>query len=104
MNDDHLIGEEGTGFKRVLFGMNAERILLAGEALGTGETISRNEPSDDDIHSNFVFIVNSQATQLSAKRSSMLLIESSLATRLGNTRECSIHWPWLGPISRLLDI
>lgn len=32
----HLIGKEGEGFKYVLHGMNAERCLLAGEALGTG--------------------------------------------------------------------
>lgn len=31
-----LIGEEGQGFKIVLHGMNAERCLLAGEALGLG--------------------------------------------------------------------
>lgn len=31
-----LIGEEGTGFKLILHGMNAERCLLAGEALGLG--------------------------------------------------------------------
>lgn len=31
-----LIGEEGQGFKIVLHGMNAERCLLAGEALGIG--------------------------------------------------------------------
>lgn len=33
---DSLIGEEGQGFKIVLHGMNAERCLLAGEALGLG--------------------------------------------------------------------
>ncbi|KAL1306286.1 hypothetical protein AAFC00_004372 [Neodothiora populina] len=33
---DNLIGEEGQGFKIVLHGMNAERCLLAGEALGLG--------------------------------------------------------------------
>ena len=33
---DSLIGEEGDGFKIVLHGMNAERCLLAGEALGLG--------------------------------------------------------------------
>lgn len=33
---DTLIGEEGQGFKIVLYGMNAERCLLAGEALGLG--------------------------------------------------------------------
>ncbi|EPQ29082.1 uncharacterized protein PFL1_03371 [Pseudozyma flocculosa PF-1] len=32
----HLIGVEGDGFRYVLHGMNAERCLLAGEALGTG--------------------------------------------------------------------
>ena len=31
-----LIGEEGKGFKQILHGMNAERCLLAGEALGLG--------------------------------------------------------------------
>ncbi|KAJ6439800.1 acyl-CoA dehydrogenase [Purpureocillium lavendulum] len=33
---DTLIGEEGRGFKMILHGMNAERCLLAGEALGLG--------------------------------------------------------------------
>lgn len=33
---DSLIGAEGQGFKIVLHGMNAERCLLAGEALGLG--------------------------------------------------------------------
>lgn len=31
-----LIGEEGNGFKMILHGMNAERILLSGEAIGLG--------------------------------------------------------------------
>ncbi|ROT36467.1 acyl-CoA dehydrogenase fadE12 [Sodiomyces alkalinus F11] len=31
-----LIGDEGNGFKMILHGMNAERCLLAGEALGLG--------------------------------------------------------------------
>ncbi|KAM0492211.1 hypothetical protein ACHAP8_010074 [Fusarium lateritium] len=31
-----LIGQEGNGFKMILHGMNAERCLLAGEALGLG--------------------------------------------------------------------
>ncbi|CAG8974088.1 hypothetical protein HYALB_00011887 [Hymenoscyphus albidus] len=33
---DSLTGEQGQGFKIVLHGMNAERCLLAGEALGLG--------------------------------------------------------------------
>lgn len=33
---NHVIGQEGGGWKVVLHGMNFERILLAGEALGTG--------------------------------------------------------------------
>jgi acyl-CoA dehydrogenase len=33
---DHLVGEEGRGFSYVLSGMNAERILLASEAIGDG--------------------------------------------------------------------
>lgn len=34
--EECLIGKEGDGFKIVLHGMNAERCLLAGEALGLG--------------------------------------------------------------------
>ena len=33
---ENLIGEEGKGFKYILSGMNAERILVASEALGNG--------------------------------------------------------------------
>jgi acyl-CoA dehydrogenase len=33
---DSLIGEEGEGFKYILTGMNAERILIASECLGDG--------------------------------------------------------------------
>ncbi|KAK3711301.1 hypothetical protein LTR37_009681 [Vermiconidia calcicola] len=33
---DSLIGKEGQGFKIIMHGMNAERALLAGEALGLG--------------------------------------------------------------------
>ncbi|ETI25392.1 hypothetical protein G647_02165 [Cladophialophora carrionii CBS 160.54] len=34
--ENTLVGEEGQGFKIILHGMNAERCLLAGEALGLG--------------------------------------------------------------------
>jgi alkylation response protein AidB-like acyl-CoA dehydrogenase len=33
---EDLIGDEGNGFKMIMHGMNAERILIAGEALGIG--------------------------------------------------------------------
>jgi acyl-CoA dehydrogenase len=33
---DHLIGEEGMGFRYILDGMNAERILIAAECIGDG--------------------------------------------------------------------
>jgi acyl-CoA dehydrogenase len=33
---DSLIGEEGEGFRYILDGMNAERILIAGECIGNG--------------------------------------------------------------------
>ncbi|KAJ8071390.1 hypothetical protein OCU04_001711 [Sclerotinia nivalis] len=36
VSSNSLIGKEGQGFKIVLHGMNAERCLLAGEALGLG--------------------------------------------------------------------
>ncbi|MEW9677209.1 acyl-CoA dehydrogenase family protein [Lentibacillus sp. L22] len=34
---ENLIGEEGKGFKQVLSGMNAERILIASESIGDGK-------------------------------------------------------------------
>jgi len=36
VHKDDIIGQEGEGFRIVLHGMNAERCLLAGEALGLG--------------------------------------------------------------------
>lgn len=36
ISPESLIGQEGQGFKMILHGMNAERCLLAGEALGLG--------------------------------------------------------------------
>lgn len=39
------IGEEGTGFKLIMHGMNAERILLSGEALGLGFAAVRRAAS-----------------------------------------------------------
>lgn len=34
---ENLIGEEGTGFRYILDGMNAERILIAAESIGDGD-------------------------------------------------------------------
>jgi acyl-CoA dehydrogenase len=34
--DDALVGEEGRGFRHILDGMNAERILIASECIGDG--------------------------------------------------------------------
>jgi acyl-CoA dehydrogenase len=42
VDESCLVGEEGTGFKKVLHGMNAERVLLAGESLGTGYAALRH--------------------------------------------------------------
>ena len=36
MPDDALIGTEGKGFRHILDGMNAERILIASECIGDG--------------------------------------------------------------------
>ena len=38
---DSLIGEEGRGFRYVLDGMNAERILIAAECIGDGRWFVR---------------------------------------------------------------
>lgn len=35
------IGEEGDGFRQIMHGMNAERILIAGEAVGCGFAVLR---------------------------------------------------------------
>jgi acyl-CoA dehydrogenase len=34
--DDALVGEEGSGFRNVLSGMNSERVLIASECIGDG--------------------------------------------------------------------
>src|SRR5690606_5422226 len=36
-----MVGEEGDGFRLLLHGLNPERILLAGEAIGIGEAALR---------------------------------------------------------------
>jgi len=38
---EDLIGEEGKGFKYILHGLNPERILIAGEAVGLGRAALR---------------------------------------------------------------
>jgi len=38
---DDLVGEEGRGFRYLLDGLNAERVLIAAEALGTGRAALR---------------------------------------------------------------
>ncbi len=38
---DDLVGEEGKGFRYLLDGLNAERVLIAAEALGTGRVALR---------------------------------------------------------------
>src|SRR5277367_3795224 len=41
VSEDSLIGEEGKGFRYILDGMNAERILIASETLGDGRWFTR---------------------------------------------------------------
>ncbi|HSJ95163.1 MAG TPA: acyl-CoA dehydrogenase family protein [Gaiellaceae bacterium] len=36
LSDDALVGEEGNGFRYILDGMNAERVLIAAECIGDG--------------------------------------------------------------------
>jgi acyl-CoA dehydrogenase len=36
LSDDALVGEEGQGFRYILDGMNAERVLIAAECIGDG--------------------------------------------------------------------
>lgn len=47
-----MIGKEGQGFKMILHGLNAERCLLAGEALGLGYAALKKyvtEPASSDV-------------------------------------------------------
>src|SRR3954451_10162787 len=58
--EDALIGEEGGGFRHILTGMNAERILIASDCIGDGrflvergaQSASRREVFDRPIGSN----------------------------------------------------
>jgi len=66
---DSLIGEEGKGFRYILDGMNAERILVASEAIGDGKFFIRK--SIDYANSRVVFgrpIGQNQAVQFPIAR------------------------------------
>ena len=66
---DSLIGEEGKGFRYILDGMNAERVLVASEAIGDGKFFIRK--SIDYANSRVVFgrpIGQNQAVQFPIAR------------------------------------
>ena len=78
---DALIGEEGSGFKQILHGMNAERCLLAGEALGLGYAALKK--STDYARERVVFgrpIGQNQAIQHPLASAYMQLEAAKLAT------------------------
>jgi acyl-CoA dehydrogenase len=60
------IGEEGTGFEYILQGMNAERILVAGEAVGLGRPALRK--AVDYAGKREVFDRRSEKTRQSSTR------------------------------------
>ena len=74
---DHLIGEEGEGFRYILHGLNPERILVAAEALAIGRDALR------------------RATTMPASA-------PSSAGRSARTRRSSIPWRKAGSIWRRL--
>ena len=66
---DSLIGEEGKGFRYILDGMNAERVLVASEAIGDGKFFVRK--ATDYANSRVVFgrpIGQNQAVQFPIAR------------------------------------
>ncbi|KAM0708655.1 hypothetical protein Q7P35_005307 [Cladosporium inversicolor] len=78
---DSLIGKEGQGFKIILHGMNAERCLLAGEALGLGYAALKK--STDYARERIVFsrpIGQNQAIQHPLADAYMHLEAAKLAT------------------------
>lgn len=78
---DALIGKEGQGFKIILHGMNAERCLLAGEALGLGYAALKK--STDYARDRVVFsrpIGQNQAIQHPLADAYMHLEAAKLAT------------------------
>ncbi|KAK4628256.1 Acyl-CoA dehydrogenase fadE12 [Fulvia fulva] len=78
---DALIGKEGSGFKQILHGMNAERCLLAGEALGLGYAALKK--STDYARERVVFgrpIGQNQAIQHPLASAYMQLEAAKLAT------------------------
>lgn len=78
---DSLIGEEGKGFKIILHGMNAERCLLAGEALGLGYAALKK--ATDYARERVVFgrpIGQNQAIQHPLASAFMQLEAAKLAT------------------------
>ncbi|KAF4576432.1 hypothetical protein EYR36_004409 [Pleurotus pulmonarius] len=61
------IGEEGEGFKQILHGMNAERCLLAGEALGIGLAALRRAASAAKAYDDHAVGKGSSNTDVGAK-------------------------------------
>lgn len=76
---DHRIGEEGQGFKYIMSGMNAERILIASEALGDGKYFV--DRSAEYSKNRSVFgrpIGQNQGIQFPIAKAHMLLESASL--------------------------
>ena len=48
---ENLVGEEGLGFRYIIDGWNAERILIASEAVGDGRSRGRRRRQKTNIHS-----------------------------------------------------
>ena len=63
----NLIGEEGKGFRYILDGMNAERILIASEAVGDCALVHRT--ATDYAGSRVVFDGRSARTRACSSRS-----------------------------------
>ena len=84
---DSLIGQEGQGFRYILDGMNAERILIASECLGDGRWFT--EKSCAYARSREVFgrpIGQNQGVQFPIVRAYAELRAATLMTRLAASR------------------
>ena len=77
--EDALVGEEGMGFRYILDGMNAERILIAGECVGDGRFfVDRASAYAGERHVFGRAIGSNQGVQFPIARSHMALEAANL--------------------------
>jgi len=91
-----LVGEEGKGFRYILEGMNAERILIAAECIGDARFFLdnvRDRKDERENHSHWMLTMDHAWLPFSLHRPRRTRPAARcLGARLARTRACSFRW------------